>query len=283
MNSLIGVMALLIGAGVTQESVPVPRPNPIGGPKIIFPVVPVLDEDQVPEEDHPEPKPPKGPAFVSELSEDTWLIIESPAPLIVLHSPTGHVAVQPEEGPIKVRGKFADGTGKTETRTFSSKFLYFVNPVKPGKIELLIVPDGVKFESEVMRRPLTVMGVSPIPPPDPKPKPDPEPPKPDPAPTSGKISIAIVEDALNRSADTAIVLNAVASWNEIRDKGHDWRFYDKATTESKGRQAITDASGEPLPVMVVRDKETDKVLRVLPLPKTFADVKRVLSELTGGL
>jgi hypothetical protein len=79
------------------------------------------------------------------------------------------------------------------------------------------------------------------------------------------------------------VLNAVAGWNELRDKGHDWRLYDKATQEANGKRAIADAGSEPLPVIVVRDKETDKVLRVLPLPKTFADVKRVLSELTGGV
>jgi hypothetical protein len=280
MNSIVGVIILLATSGVAQESVP--APSPTIQPRIVFPVVPVIDEKQVPEEDRPEPKPHKGPTFVSELSEETWLVIEAPAPLIVLHSPAGHVAVQQDEGPVRVRGKFADGTGKTETRTFSSKFLYFVNALKPGKIELLIVPDGVKSESEVMRQTLTVMGIAPIPPPEPSPEPEPEP-SPEPEPGSGKISISIVEDALNRTADTAIVLNAVASWNDLRDKGHDWRFYDKATTEAKGKQAIADAAGEPLPVMVVRDKETDKVLRVLPLPKTFADVKRVLSELTGGL
>jgi hypothetical protein len=31
--------------------------------------------------------------------------------------------------------------------------------------------------------------------------------------------------------------------------------------------------------MIIRDKETDKILRVIPLPKDFDSLKRILSEL----
>jgi len=276
---------------IAQEKLkPVPDPistpdiKPHPSPKIIIPIVPVLDETDVPEEDHPvpPPRPHRGPVPVTELSEDTWYVIESTVPLIVLHSPTGHVSVQSEEGPVKVRGKFADGTGKTETRTFFSQHLYFINAVKAGKIELLIIPEGVQDEADILRQTLTVMGQSPNPPPDPDPNPEP---KPDhmPDPVSDKVLIEIVEDTLNRSPDTAIVLNAIASWNELKDKGHDWRIYDKKTGEPKGIQAVKDATGTPLPAMVVRDLKTGKVIRVLTLPHTMDSVKRVISELTGGV
>ena len=59
---------------------------PVTPPKIIFPTIPVLDQDQVSDEDFlpspPAPKPPQKPKFISELSEETWLVIESPEPYV---------------------------------------------------------------------------------------------------------------------------------------------------------------------------------------------------------
>jgi hypothetical protein len=282
-NAIFAGIAILFGGICVAEEAPKPTPDVIGQPKIIIPVVPVLDESQVPEEDHPAPapKPYRGPVPVNSLSEDTWYVVESQVQLIVLHSPSGHVAVQPEEGPVKVRGRFADGTGKTETRNFTSKYLYFVNAVKAGSIELLIVPVGVSAESEVIRQPLTVMGLDPNPPPKPDP-PKPEP-NPKPEPQSDSLMVEIVEDPLERNADTAIVLNALAEWNALKDKGHDWRLYSIRTGEEAGKAALKAAEGTPIPAMVIRDKASKKVLRVVPLPPTIADVKRVLSELTGGI
>lgn len=282
-NAILTGIAILFGGICLAEETLKPTPDVIGQPKIIIPVVPVLDESQVPEEDHPAPapKPYRGPVPVNSLSEDTWYVVESQVQLIVLHSPAGHVAVQPEEGPVKVRGRFADGNGKTETRNFTSKYLYFVNAVKAGSIELLIVPVGVSAESEVIRQPLTVMGLEPNPPPKPDPpKPDPDP---IPDPVSDSLLVEIVEDPLERKADTAIVLNSFAEWNSLKDKGHDWRLYSIRTGEEAGKAAVKAAEGIPIPVMVVRDKASKKVLRVVPLPDTIADVKRVLSELTGGI
>jgi hypothetical protein len=125
------------------------------------------------------------------------------------------------------------------------------------------------------------MGVTPNPPP----KPDPPKPEPDPMPdpASDHLMIEIVEDPLNRNPDTAIVLSAIAEWNALKDKGHDWRIYSIRTSEPLGKEAIESAKDVPQPAMVIRDKSTRKVLRVIPLPLTMADVKRVLSELTGNL
>jgi len=263
-----------------------PVETPVETPQIILPTIPVLIEPDVIDDtpEPPRPKPDRGPVPVATLSEDTWYVIESSVPLIVIHSPTGFVSVQPEQGPVKVRGKFADGTGKTETRTFAAKHLYFVNAMKAGQIELLIVPTGVTSEKNIIRQTLVVMGLSPIPPPDPKPDPEPDPkPDPTPPPVSSSLLIEIVEDPLNRKPDTAIVLSALAEWNALKDKGHEWRIYSTRTQEPGGQQALKDLTGVPLPGMVVRDKMTKKVLRTMPLPLTMADVKRVLSELTGGV
>jgi hypothetical protein len=142
-------------------------------------------------------------------------------------------------------------------------------------MEMLIIPEGAISKTQSQRHKIVVMGQGPIPPPDPDPDPDPEP---MPVPT-GNVVISIVEDAQNRKPDTAILLNAMAGWNTLKDAGNDWRLYDVATSEPKGKQAVEDAKSAELPAMIIRDKETDKILRVIPLPKDFDSLKRILSEL----
>lgn len=136
-----------------------PRLAASQGVEIHLPTVPVTTQ----------PADPEAPKPVDTLPADTWYIIESSEPLIVLASPVGLVTVEAETGPMKIRGKFADGSGKSETRTLSSKFLYTVEAVAKGNVELLIVPAGATESSDVIRQTLTVMGQGPQPPPEPKP------------------------------------------------------------------------------------------------------------------
>jgi hypothetical protein len=275
-------IALASCASAQETSTKPPFSSPVlNKSQIIFPIIPVLNEKDVQEDDLPSPPPERLPKFVSDLSEETWLVIESEDPIVVTSSPLGHVTVQPEEGPVKVRGKFADGTGKIETRVFSSKYLYFVNAIKQGKIEILIfTPQVVTEEKDIPRFPLNVMGIAPIPPPGPGPGPGPGPKPPD--PVSDAVFIAVVEDVLNRTPDAAIVMNAMAGWVDLAKDGSSFRSYHIETGEVNGKKAIQDAAGLGLPAMVVYDKPGGKVLRAMPLPLTFDGVKRVISELTGG-
>ena len=273
-------LGLFLAAVQDESTVLKPAPDAISeGPQIIFPTIPVIDEKDIPEEDLPVPvpRPKRGPEFVSALTEDTLLVIESTSPLMVFDFPEGLVSVEADNGarPMKVKSKFADGTGKMESRTFTSKYLYFVEALKKGEVEMLIIPEGAINKTQSQRHKITVMGLSPIPPPDPGPTPEPDP---VPVPT-GNVVIAIVEDAQNRKPDTAILLNAMTSWNSLKDAGNDWRLYDVATSEPKGKQAVEDAKSAELPAMIIRDKETDNILRVIPLPKDFDSLKRILSEL----
>ena len=110
--------------------------------------------------------PPAPPTEISKLKADQFYVIDADAPVIVLSSPLGFVKVTEEAGPIKVRGRFVDGTG-VETRTFKGKHVYIVEAVQDGKIELILVPDGAKTEKDAIRRNLNVeTGIGPQPPPD---------------------------------------------------------------------------------------------------------------------
>jgi len=283
-NFLLFVMALLpithLDGQETSTKPPFSAPV-VKKSQIIFPIIPVLDEKQIQEEDQPTPSPKRLPKFVSDLSEETWLVIESADQIVVTSSPLGHVTVQAEEGPVKVRGKFADGTGKIETRIFSSKYLYFINAIKQGKIEILIFqPSVVTEEKDIPRYTLNVMGVAPIPPPDPDPKPGPEP---DPVPPepekSENVRVCIVEDVMNRNPDTAKVLNSLVGWTEFGDKGNQYRLYDKSTQEPAGLTAIADIATVPLPAMVVYDLKSGKKLTATALPGSFSGFKTIVEGL----
>lgn len=113
------------------------------------------------------------PAAVTELKDDSWFVIEADIPCLVLASREGYVLITPETPPIKLRGKFADGSGKVETRSYVAKNIWIIEAVTPGEVELLIIPEGEKDPKKVIRRTLIVGGVNPRPNPTPNPTPVP--------------------------------------------------------------------------------------------------------------
>ena len=123
------------------------------------------------------------------LTPDTLYVIDSDVALLVLCSPDGPLKVAGEEGPLRIRGKFADGTGKVETRTYKGKFIYTVDVAegKSGRCELLVIPKGVQDEKEVIRRLIDANS-------GPQPPPDPPPPPPDTDPLTRSIQAAFDAD-----------------------------------------------------------------------------------------
>jgi len=293
-------VAILLGSFLAADEVPKPLPDAISTqkkstPQIVIPVVPILDEGQVPQEDHPAPapKPNRGPVPVSTLSEDTWYVIESPVPLIVLSSPAERVQIDPDEGPVKLRGKFSDGTGKNEIRTYSSKYVYSVSALKAGQIELLIVPIGVSAEAEVIRQPLTVMGLAPIPPPGPGPGPTPEPgPVPDdpPAPVASFRVIFVKEsgatlNAAQSSIPAAKVIRDYLVAKTTPENGQPgWREYDpdQATTnEQPTMQKLWEAvkpKVAKVPCLVI---EVNGHATVMPFPASVDECMATLKKAGG--
>ena len=126
----------------------------------------------------PQP-PPAPPGTVVKLTADLLYVIDSDVDCLVLSSPQGLVNVSHDAGPIRIRGVFVDGTGKSETRTYKGPHVFTVEPIGTGLVELLIVVPGTSAP-EVIRRTIDA-NVGPRPPPDP-PTPPPDPPKPPPTP-----------------------------------------------------------------------------------------------------
>lgn len=244
-----------------------------------FAVVANADEPQkpirLPVIDNAEPAPvvPPQPKPVTVLPEDHFYVIESDTPTIIIQSPDGLVSVDEETGPIRLRGKFAGGSGKVESRTYSGKFVYVIEGLKSGQVELICIPSGVTSSEQIVRAVLSVNGAKPPPIPDDDKKDEPQP-----EPHSGKVHLDIIEDVDNRTADTAICLKKVVGWSELIDAGNSYLIRDKDSTAAKMMAA--DYAGNDLPVVIMRDKQSKKVLRVMPLP-TFETLKTLVSEVGG--
>lgn len=139
--------------------------------------------------------PPPSSDVAVKLSAETLYVIDADVPVRVLSSPAGFVRIVKEQGPIRIRGKFVDGSGKPETRTYAGKWVYFIEPAQTGRVELLIVPTEAANpdDSDVIRRTLDVdAGEGPRPPPEPNP-PDPQPVNPAPIPVDG-FRVLIIYD-----------------------------------------------------------------------------------------
>lgn len=223
--------------------------------------------------------PESAPVVIAEvvdtITPEEWYIVESESELICITSPAGVLDVESLTGPMTFRGRFAGGDGKVETRKFQGPYLYAVTATVAGKAELIVVPVGVSNADQVQRVVLTVEGARP-PPPGPGPEPEPGP-----QPVVKNVSIAIIEDTMNRSPDTAILMNQLVAWAEFVDSGNDWRAYDLTTGELRGKRAITDLNG-PSPGIVIYEHGTLKVLHRGLLPATFAELKALVGSLTGG-
>ena len=277
--------AVLIVPCITADEIK-PTPDPIGI-EIHLPTVPVLIEPDSP--NPPPPPDPNGPTFVSQLASDEWYVIESTGKLIVLGSPDGFVGVEMVPGPVRVRGKFSDGTGGVETRTFSSPNVYFVNPVKAGKIELMVIPVGVAAEEDIVRQPLTVMGVAPIPPPGPTP-PGPKPPEPGPGPVETFRVIFVKESGSTLSAAQSAIPGAKVIREYLNAKTTkeanqpSWREYDPQqtfSTEQPNMRALWDAvlpKIQTVPCLVI---EVNGKATVMPYPADTNDALKLLKQYRG--
>lgn len=222
-----------------------------------------------------QPTPVVPPDTPVKLTGEKLFIIDSDLPLIVLSSPNGLLKVTEEAGPIRIRGVFVDGNGKVQTRNYKGKHVYTVEVAdgRSGLAELIIVPVGVKAESEVIRRLIDANSGPQPPPPDPKPEPNPNP-KPDPKPAEPQeVWVIVVEETAQRTVDTAKVLNDTKFWNGLVARGHRFRLFDKDAPEAAGF-----ASQMPsLPGVLVMAKDGKK-LYAGKLPKTVAELEDTLKK-----
>jgi hypothetical protein len=240
---------------------------------IILPVVPVA------------PPLPPTPSAATTLTGELLYVIQSKTECVVRAHPANLVRIEKVAGPITVRGKFVDGTGKTETRKFAGPWVYFIEAAGTGRVELDIIPLGLKAEADIVSVAIDVDVQGPIPPPKPKPEPDPKPdPKPDPA---GPLRVIFVYESgalLTESQQAVMFGEKVRTYLDANSKG--WRRYDKdvdATNEKNPdlRELWAAAKGKVTTVPCVIVASGSKA-EILPIPSDPDAAVELLKKYAGG-
>ena len=232
------------------------------------------------------PPAPEASGNVATVRPDEWYIIESESELIAITSPPGIARVVADTGPLKIKGKFADSEGRTETRSYSRQHVYAVEAVAEGKIELILVPVGVSAEQQVIRQLLNVVGPRPPPPPPPPPTP----PKP-PLPADGKRVLIVYESAeMSRYPQSQVNQFSSASLREYLvshcspgpiNGTPEFRIWDQDVDLTNAPQVWRDAMALPrgtLPQMIVSNGVAGYSG---PLPATEAETLVILRKYLG--
>lgn len=240
----------------------------------------------------PEREPTPSPetdtvSVIGEVRSDEWYIIESDSELIAITSPAGIASVTADTGPLKIKGKFADSGGRTETRTYSAKHIYTVEAVAQGKCELILIPVGVSAEAELVRQMLSVLGSRPPPGPGPD---DDDPPKP-PIPADGKRVLILYESAEMSRYPQSQVNQFTSSTLREYLRTHcspgpvngtpEFRIWDKDTDLTNAPQVWRDAMALPrgtLPQLIVSNGVEGFSG---PLPATEAETLAILRKYLG--
>lgn len=282
-----GIAAIAVTSLACRGDEPIVRPIPDTiSTKIVLPMTPVLVEPDAP----PAPEPTVEPRIIGTIKPDEWYVVESAIELITLQSPDGLLAIESTSGPIKVRGKFSDGTGKTETREYRSPYVYFVTAEKTGTTELILVPVGVLEAKDIVRQVLVVSGTGPIPPPVPDPD-DPVVPDPPGPVTDGNRVLIVYEssDLSNLPAAQSVLMTATnvrEYLNRKCSKGPDgktpeFRIWDKDVDTTNVSQTWKDALAMPrsgIPWLMVSNGRTGFSG---PLPENEAALMAKLKQYLG--
>ncbi len=289
MTMLIILTALLVVTGLADAADRELTPIPEG--QIRLPVLPPGPQPEPPPQPTPDLQPvePPSPQEVTELKADHWFVIESDIPFFVLDSRLGVVQIGYDEGPLKLKGKFADGSGRNETRTYTSKYIATVEAQAKGQVELLVIPAGATDAGVCLRRTLTVMGESPQPPPGPEPQPD-DPPHPPGPVTSFRVIFVKESGATLTPQQTAIpaakVLRDYLTAKTTPEGGlAGWREYDPeqiTANEQPTMRALWETVKPkllPAPCLVI---EVNGRATVMPFPNTVEAALAKLKEYGGA-
>lgn len=103
-------------------------------------------------------------------------------------------------------------------------------------------------------------------------------PEPKPQPVVENATVLLIEETALRTVEHVKVINDVAFWASIINRGMTWRLYDK---DGPGLTVnLKDAAVRVgLPAIVIHDK--GRVLSAIPLPKTSAEINVEIKRVTG--
>jgi len=245
-------------------------------------------EIRLPVIDLPTPMP-NDAVPVTKLTAAQLYVIDSSVELQVIASRDGLVSVTAETGPLSLRGVFVDDTsGKVKRKTFKGPFLYVVEAVKTGTVELIIFKD---VKTTAIRRTINVdAGQGPQPPPNPNPVDPPSPDAKPPIPGPGVKVMLVYDPKVNLPESQnqilfgqpmrAVLESKCAPDADGKTKSYRvWPSGETATGESKQWQdAYAKALKLPLPAVIVSDGKGSVNSFEGTLPATVAEFQRLIEK-----
>lgn len=270
----------------------VPVPDPISTKSAIhLPMIPVVVEPGEPPVVKPvvDPSEPE-PTVVPDIRAGELFVITNETKLKLNDSRQGIVTITPLAGPFTFfANKFVDAKerGVEEHRTYKEPFIYVVQAVKAGEVEIIIAPVGAEDNSTDTRIIIQSL-VGPRPPPIPDPI-DPTPDPVDPV-TPTKLQVVIIEDPELKSTlppdqlaamDGSEVRQYVKTHCSVTDGTPDFRKLSIRQNTSTAPEWIKAAFAEQrtaLPFIVIL---TPTQTISGPLPKTVEETLTLLKKYGG--
>jgi hypothetical protein len=208
MTTLLLALTLLLDDGIS--------------PFPMTPAVPQVNPQPTPVADEPHP--------IGTVRREEFYILQSESPLLVVASPLGLVEITHEQGPMMARGKFAGGDGTTETRMLLGNHLYFVDAIKSGSVELIVIPAGAADADQIQRQ-LVEVQAGPRPPPDVEPSPDDSAVVPIPSPDELRVVLLIDETA---NEQQLLAVNSLDTRIWLDSNCEAWQRWDRSAVEADG-------------------------------------------------
>lgn len=204
------------------------------------------------------------------LTSAELFVFDTDVPCVVTTSPPGLLSVTKEDGPVKVKGVFAGGNGKVETRTFKGKFVYTVDVTGTGRAELLVFPAGVADEGGILRRMIDANNGSKPPPVDPV----------NPPVVKGKLfGWVLIEETSQAGAWRGKALQDAITWSDANGVKH--RTFDVSGPVPEDIKPYMDrARGKALP-QVFLVTESGELLYGGDCPKTATGLPDLLKKYKG--
>ena len=236
----------------------------------------------------PVSKVPVSPVSVTQLAADALFVIDADEEYLILDSRQGVVQISEETGPLTIYSVFADGSGKLEKRKYTAKHIWIIEAVQAGEAELIISKVGEKDRTKAIRTTLVVSGHGPRPPPIPPVPPQPVPPPlpPDPAPIppppvkTALLTGVVVEDALQRTPATAAIISDLGFWKSIEGQVETLHVVPSVSPSATQYKRLIDAAKGKLPLFILLDAKSYKVLYSGELPKDKVEVAKLVNSLT---
>lgn len=232
----------------------------------------------------PDPMPgPVVPAPIR-LTEDAIYVADFDQDGAFRVHPRGRVKVDKIAGPVRfARTKFADGNGGLESRTYTGKWVYQLEAVASGPVEIDFVPFGLKTETEIKTTTVEVVAGKVVP--EPKPV-DPITPV---VVTTFRVILIHESSKTLTPAQTGVLYSKnVADWLNAHCTKDDvtpgWRRYDKdidAANDYPVIKALWTAVKPQVTAVPCVAVEVNGKVDIIPFPMSEKDALDTLKRYAG--